>query len=136
MIPMTNWLSGTKLEARLSLLRSAADKPVCRVLQLDGFTGISRHDDVMHPDADGDAIMFGMVDELRRSGPELPVRVHVHADADAADVLRVFDKLRDSIESALEFRDAQNAADWMSEKATRRARQTVPPDWDRDGIPF
>lgn len=77
------------------LLREAADKPVKRVLQIDGFT--DTWGDIIHgDDDDGDAVMCGSSYELSRClSRDMPVRVFVHEHGDPEAVSRLLKKIAD-----------------------------------------
>lgn len=68
----------------------AALKPLRDFLQLDGWANYPAGDSVMVPDGDGDVLMGGFRREPQRSGTT--VRIHVAADAEREDVLRVLRK--------------------------------------------
>ena len=88
--------------------------------QYDAFVGRGgSKDHVMRPDDDGDVMFSGSVCDLRACGPDLAVRVQVHYDASAGDVLRAVDKLRDWIERdlggvdpSMTIRELQSIAQW------------------------
>lgn len=75
---------------REELLRDAAEKPVQKVIQVDGFAGVE-DDCVMNPDKDRDSIMAGLRHELRHSTHA--VRVHIAENAKADDVIRLLTKI-------------------------------------------
>jgi hypothetical protein len=58
----------------------------------------------MHPDPDGDAIIFGLTREAMRSpGRDLPVRVLIHEDAHLEDARRVLTKALNALDSVFEL---------------------------------
>ncbi len=98
-------------ETRALLIQDAARKQVQMFVQYDGYVGLDPGLDYgpMDTDADGDAMTRENVrPELRMSGSDLAVRIQVHADAKASDVLRILDKLRDGV--ARDMRDAGDMA--------------------------
>lgn len=85
--------------SKIRALAEAADKPLKRLIQFDGFRDV-QGDSVMHPDADGDTV-FGYMEthELNKSIDEtMPVRVFVHPGARTEDVLRLLSKISAWIE--------------------------------------
>jgi hypothetical protein len=96
---------------RDDLVAAYAQKPVCRLLQLDGFTG-AQGDCVIRGDEDGDGIMFGVTHELMRSpGRDMPVRLLIHEDADCEDVRRLLAKMLDGV--------INRGIDYLREEAER-----------------
>lgn len=81
------------------LLSKYAKKPVRRLLQLDGFSmwmgvcGEPPEPTELFPD--GYDVFAGETYELRSSGPDLAVRLHVAEGADRGQVLALLDKIRD-----------------------------------------
>ncbi len=95
------------------LLEEAMQKPVQDLRQYDGFVGYQDSADfVMQPDNDGDVLTSGNRSDLRGNGSDLAVRMQVHADAKASDVLRVLDKLRDWLQDDLRDAGDMTVGEW------------------------
>ena len=76
------------------LLDEAGRKDLHLVHQLDGWVlAPGAGDDFMHADEAGDALTGGESYEFRRSGPELAVRVQVHAGTSPVVAVRVLRKI-------------------------------------------
>ena len=91
------------------LLRQAAEKPVCEVVQFDCWTNGSL--DLCEPDDDGDAVMCGRDHELLRSlSPHMPVRALIHPDCDQAEAARALRKIADDVESMESWQSREDAA--------------------------
>jgi len=88
------------------LLRKYAEKPVRRFLQLDGFsvwTGVvGEPPEPTELFPDGYDVFAGETYELRASGPELAVRVHIAEGADREQVLALLDNIRGWLEEDYE----------------------------------
>jgi hypothetical protein len=65
-------------------------KPLRNFIQVDGWANQKPGDYMMVPDADGDVLMMGDVREPQASGTT--VRIHIAADAERSDVLRIIRK--------------------------------------------
>ncbi len=90
---------GRLQDAHRLLLEDYAQKPVRRVIQIDGFE--PEGDSVMSPDEDGHCLMGGAGSlVLQRVGATegLPVRVQIHEDAAKEDVLLLLGKISDLVE--------------------------------------
>ncbi len=98
-----------RAKTKEELVEEAQDarKTVQRVTQYDGWVGHEPgFDSVMPADEHGDALSSSAAsDELRISGSDLAVRIHIHYDAKVGDVLRVLDKLCDWIRQDFEGAD-------------------------------
>lgn len=94
------------------LLADYAQKDVQTFLQIDGFHGIGP-DAVFTPDGDGDTIFSGVREDLRTSPAHLAVRVQIHADADRADVVRLWAKLGETLAAALDYLEEQRRGDFQ-----------------------
>jgi hypothetical protein len=83
------------------LLADAATKDVHHVYQFDGFalSPGEGDDGLMRPDQDGDVLNSGRSAELRRSGADLAVRVHIHEGTDRARAIRLLKKITAWLES-------------------------------------
>lgn len=75
---------------------SDADYPMKRLIQYDSWPR-DGGDDCMRADDDEDVVCWGERIEPQRAGAK--VRVHIHADAAHADVVRVLRKILDTIEN-------------------------------------
>jgi hypothetical protein len=73
-------------------------KPLREFVQLDGWANFPPGDSVMVPDDDGDVLMGGRNREPQRSGTT--VRMHIAADAQLDDVLRIIRKQLEWLEHA------------------------------------
>ncbi len=89
--PKSLYAEGRLEEARRLLLEEAAVKPVQRLLQVDGFR--AEADSIMHPDGDGNCLVVGETYELRKNGGHIPVRVHIHEEAEKGEVLALLRKI-------------------------------------------
>jgi hypothetical protein len=94
------------------LLADYAQNDAQIFLQIDGFHGIGP-DAVFTPDEDGDTIFSGVREDLRASPAQLVVRVQIHADADRADVVRLWAKLGETLADALDYLEAQRRDDFQ-----------------------
>jgi hypothetical protein len=65
-------------------------KPLREFIQVDGWANYPPGDSVMVPDGDGDVLMGGRTREPQRSGTT--VRIHIAADAQLDDALRIIRK--------------------------------------------
>lgn len=114
-------------ERRLEAMSAALKKPLVRVMQIDGFVGKSPdHDYIFSGDADGDCIFSGASDELRKSGSDLAVRVHIHPDATKDQVLRLLKKMRTQIKQG----------DWLDSELRQLKTDVVDTYDDLDDVPF
>ena len=86
---------------REQLLTDYARKPVQRLIQVDLFADVVPGDPIVVPDADGDTTFSSVTDELRDSGSDLAVRIHIHPEANRESVLRVLAKFAKEREKVL-----------------------------------
>ena len=75
------------------LLEDAEKKDVHRFLQIDGWEVGAGIGDMIPPDGDGICIMSEVVDDLRRSGADLKVRVQISKTATIDDVIAILKKM-------------------------------------------
>lgn len=88
--PIIRRLESTPSSQPLPKILQDDDKPIRRFMQLDAWANYPRGDCFMVPDDDGDVLMGGSVREPQRSGTT--VRIHIAAEADRQDVIRILRK--------------------------------------------
>ncbi len=85
---------------KTEILDKLKERPVARLLQMDGFIDTAG-DPIVPGDDEGDKIMTKVTHELMRSPcRQMPVRVLIHEDADPEDVRRLLGKMLDALEDS------------------------------------
>lgn len=92
MVCLDQW--GRTPKTKMELVDDAKTKDVQRFFQIDVWdVGIDGGDDVMEPDDDGHCITARNTYDLRRSPPDLKVRVQISSTATKSEAIAMLEKM-------------------------------------------